>query len=204
MRRSPAAPTTSASCSFRRARATSRRRRRALLADKARGRAKIVALLVDPDDALLDRGRRRGRARHHPAARRRDAGARRRDPPALRPPVMKAIRSRRPQRCRRRRSPTRGMRRPHPVRRQGAAADAARCPAATASPSTGRRSPASKGASTSCCRAASRPTMSPRPSASPARAVVDVSSGVESRPGRKGPELIRRFLRAAKAAKQTA
>jgi len=30
-------------------------------------------------------------------------------------------------------------------------------------------------------------------------AVVDVSSGVESRPGEKDPDLIRRFLRAAKA-----
>ncbi len=33
--------------------------------------------------------------------------------------------------------------------------------------------------------------------------LVDVSSGVESRPGEKNPELIRRFLQAAKAAKQS-
>ncbi len=32
-------------------------------------------------------------------------------------------------------------------------------------------------------------------------AVVDVSSGVETRPGEKSPELIRRFLQAAKGAK---
>lgn len=34
-------------------------------------------------------------------------------------------------------------------------------------------------------------------------AIVDVSSGVESRPGEKDPLLMRRFLRAAKAAKQS-
>jgi phosphoribosylanthranilate isomerase len=34
--------------------------------------------------------------------------------------------------------------------------------------------------------------------------IVDVSSGVETHPGEKSPELIRRFLHAAKAAKQAA
>ena len=34
--------------------------------------------------------------------------------------------------------------------------------------------------------------------------IVDVSSGVETRPGEKSPELIRRFLHAAKAVKQAA
>ena len=77
------------------------------LADKARGKAKVVALLVDPDDALLaevDRGRR---ARHRAVARRGDAGARRRDRAALRPPGDEGGDGRRRARTCRRRSPTR-------------------------------------------------------------------------------------------------
>ena len=44
-----------------------------LLADKARGRAKIVALLVDPDDALIEAVIAVSRSRHPPIARQGDA-----------------------------------------------------------------------------------------------------------------------------------
>ncbi len=170
--------------------------RAAALASRVRGRAAIVALTVDADDAALDaiaaavapdmlqlhgretpgaRRRRAGEAR--PA---RDQGARRVDGRATSPRP-------RPSRAR----PTRSC--STPSRRR-----APRCPAATASPSTGRSWPAltspspfmlSGGLGPRNVGEALRVTRAP---------AVDVSSGVETAPGVKSPELIAAFVRAAR------
>ena len=136
------------------------------LADAARGRAKIVALLVDPDDALLD-----------------EVIAARRRPTIIQlhgnetPERVAEIRARWQRagdegdqgrdrgRCRARRSPIADSADLILFDAKAPPTAPTRCPAATASPSTGSALRASRTGSPSCCPAGSRPTTSPRPSA---------------------------------------
>lgn len=165
------------------------------LADKARGRAKIVALLVDPDDALIaevvasaapDLLQLHG---HETPARVAEVRAR------LGIPVMKAV-------------PVETVDDARAARRYSPAADLILFDACAPADSTrpgGNGAPfdwrmlldvkdevafvLSGGLTPDNVAEAIRFT---------GAATVDVSSGVESRPGEKDPELIRRFLRAAK------
>ena len=111
-------------------------------------------------------------------------------------PVMKAIKVETADDARARARLPRG-RRPHPVRRPR--------PGRQHAPRRQRRALRLAHAARrqgrdcrSCSRAASRPTTSPRPSASPARRSSMSPRASRSSPGEKDPELIRRFLRAAK------
>jgi len=165
------------------------------LADKARGRAKIVALMVDPDDALIDTVvasaapdllQLHGEETPERAADIRSRWGR---------PVMKAIKVETGEDAR-------------AALRYRAAADLilfdARAPTDSTRPG-GNGAPfdwrtllgvkdqvpfmLSGGLTPDNVAEAIRAT---------GAVIVDVSSGVESSPGEKDPELIRRFLRAAK------
>jgi phosphoribosylanthranilate isomerase len=171
------------------------------LADKARGRAKIVALMVDPDDALIDSVVRSAdpdilqlHGSESPE-RVREIRAR------WNRPVMKAI-------------PVETVSDPQTALAYAGIADLilfdARAPADSTRPG-GNGAPfdwrallgvqegnpyvLSGGLSPDNVAEAIRITGAP---------IVDVSSGVEARPGEKDPVLIGRFLQAAKGAKQGA
>ena len=165
------------------------------LADKARGRAKIVALMVDPDDALIDTVMASAAPDllqlHGEETPERSAAIRRR----WGTPVMKAIK----------------VETAHDARSALGYRDSAdlilfdaRAPADSTRPG-GNGAPfdwrtllgvkdqvpfvLSGGLTPDNVADAIRAT---------GAAIVDVSSGVESSPGEKDPDLIRRFLRAAK------
>ena len=168
------------------------------LAAKARGRAKIVALMVDPDDALIDTVMASVDAGSSAAARRGDAAsAWPRSAAAGRKPVMKAIKVETAQDAARRARLPRG-RRPDPVRRPRARGQhaarrqrrALRLARACAASRTRLPFMLSGGLTPDNVAEAIRAT---------GAAIVDVSSGVERRPGEKDPELIRRFLRRQRA-----
>jgi phosphoribosylanthranilate isomerase len=167
------------------------------LADTARGRAQVVALIVDPDDALIDMVMAAAAPDvlqlHGEETPERAAHIRRR----WRTPVMKAIKVATSQDA-------------HAALAYRGAADLilfdARAPADGTRPG-GNGAPfdwrallgvkdqvpfvLSGGLTPDNVAEAIRATGAP---------VVDVSSGVETRPGEKDPDLIGRFLRAAKGA----
>ena len=192
MRRSTPAPTWSASCSFRRARAIS-----ALEAARALGEQRA-------------RPRRQGRALGRCRRRRCSTSSRRSSPTCCNCtarrrrsawsrcaarfglPVMKALPI--AERADLVADPhLRQGRRPAALRRQ-AAARKRRGRAASAAVRLDAAARASIPACPSCCRAGSTPAMSPRRCASPRAPGVDVSSGVERAPGVKDPDKIRAFV----------
>ena len=170
----------------------------ATLAGAAPADRTTVGVLVDPDDAAARPGPRAGAARRPAAARRREPRARvaaikartgrARDQGAA---GRRAARTWRPSRATPR-SPTCCCSTREPPRSPAA------CRAATASPSTGGCCRACGSAARGCSRAGCRPTTS-RPRSRLCRPpAVDVSSGVEDRPGHKDPAKIRRFLALAR------
>ena len=187
---------------MRAARATSRRTTARALADKARGQAKIVALLVDPDDALLaevidavapDIIQLHGSETPARVAEIAQRFGR---------PVMKAV-------------TVAGAADVQAALAYAGKADRilfdAKAPADDAGALPGGNGVAFDWQALAERRRAHRLHAGRRAhAANVAEAIrltgaraVDVSSGVESRPGEKDPELIRRFLHAAKTAKQT-
>ena len=167
------------------------------LADKARGRARIVALAVDPDDALIDRiaatvapdliQLHGDESPERVAAIRRRCGI----------PVMKAIRVETAQ----------DARRALDFREVAdlvlfdarAPADSTR-PGGNGAPFDWRALLGVKDEVGFMLSGGLTPDHVADAIRATGAGIVDVSSGVESSPGEKDPELIRRFLRAAKGA----
>jgi phosphoribosylanthranilate isomerase len=165
------------------------------LADRARGRAKVVALMVDPDDALIDAVVASAAPDllqlHGSETPERVAQVRAR----WDTPVMKALAVATPADA-------------ADARRYRGSADLvlfdARAPADATRPG-GNGAPfdwrallgATEGVSFVLSGGLTPDNVAEAIGLTGA-AIVDVSSGVESRPGEKDPELIRRFIRAAK------
>ena len=205
MRRSPAAPITSASCSIHRSprnvapaeRARSRRTR-------ARPRRRSWRCWSIPTMLCsIDRDRHR-RAGSPPAARSETPERVAEIAHRFGRPVMKAVAVADRRRRRSAALAYAGKRRPHPVRRQGAALTPRRSPAATASPSTGSCSLGLTGALDFMLAGGLTPANVGEAHPLTGARAVDVSSGVESAPGRKGPGADPPLSSCGKTAKQTA
>ena len=165
------------------------------LADKARGRAGIVALMVDPDDALIDTVMASVAPDilqlHGEETPERSADIRRR----WGKPVMKAIKVETAQ----------DARTALAYRRAAdlilfdarAPADSTR-PGGNGAPFDWRTLLGVKDRVPFMLSGGLTPDNIAEAIRATGAAIVDVSSGVESSPGEKDPELIRRFLRAAK------
>ena len=202
MPRSPAAPTTSASSFSRAARATSCRKRRARSPTRRAARRRSWRCSSTRTTRLLAEVVEIVSPRHRAVARRRDAGARRRDRAALRPPGDEGG-------CGRRRTGRAGgarlcgQRRPHPVRCQGAEDDAGALPGGNGVAFDWQALAGLEGRIDYMLAGGLDPGNVAEAILITGARAVDVSSGVESRPGEKDPDLIRRFIHAAKTAKQT-
>ena len=165
------------------------------LADQARGRAKIVALMVDPDDALIDTVMARAAPDllqlHGEETPERAADIRRR----WGTPVMKAIKVETAQDAR----AALGFREAADLILfdARAPADSTR-PGGNGAPFDWRTLLGVKDQVPFMLSGGLTPDNVAEAIRATGAAIVDVSSGVESSPGEKDPELIRRFLRAAK------
>jgi phosphoribosylanthranilate isomerase len=165
------------------------------LADKARGRAKIVALMVDPDDALIDTVMASVAPDllqlHGEETPERSAAIRRR----WDTPVMKAIKVETAQDAR----AALGYREAADLILfdARAPADSTR-PGGNGAPFDWRTLLGIKDRGPFVLSGGLTPDNVAEAIRATGAAIVDVSSGVETSPGEKNPELIRRFLRAAK------
>ena len=165
------------------------------LGDQARGRAKIVALMVDPDDALIDTVMARAAPDllqlHGEETPERAADIRRR----WGKPVMKAIKVETAQDAR----AALGFREAADLILfdARAPADSTR-PGGNGAPFDWRTLLGVKDRVPFMLSGGLTPDNVAEAIRATGAAIVDVSSGVESSPGEKDPELIRRFLRAAK------
>jgi phosphoribosylanthranilate isomerase len=165
------------------------------LADKARGRAKIVALMVDPDDALIDKVMASVAPDllqlHGEETPERSAAIRRR----WGTPVMKAIKVETAQDAR----AALGYRESTDLILfdARAPADSTR-PGGNGAPFDWRTLFGVKDQVPFILSGGLTPDNVAEAIRATGAAIVDVSSGVESSPGEKDPDLIRRFLRAAK------
>jgi phosphoribosylanthranilate isomerase len=169
--------------------------RAAAMVPKARGRAKIVALLVDPDDGLIadvvaaaapDMLQLHGQETQERVAEVRSRWA---------IPIMKAVAVETAEDAR---AALRFSGAADLILFDARAPEASTRPGGNGAPFDWRLLAGMKGAGPFVLSGGLTPDNVAEAIRATGAGIVDVSSGVESRPGEKDPELIRRFLRTAK------